>query len=51
MAQAPNETAQHVTEEAFLADRKGFWESFCSATTASVIAVVILLVLMAIFLV
>jgi hypothetical protein len=40
-----------VTQEAFLADRQKFWASLCSATTGSVIAVIILLVLMAVFLV
>lgn len=40
-----------VTPEAFLADRQGFWTSFCSFTTVSAAVVVVLLLLMLIFLV
>ena len=39
-----------ITEEAFIADRQSFWNSFTSFTTGSVIAVAALLVLMALFL-
>lgn len=51
MDQAPSTTLPPVTEEAFLADRQKFLASFTSFTTGSVIALVVLLVLMAIFLV
>jgi hypothetical protein len=50
MAQSPETTMPPVTEEAFLADRQHFWAGFCSATTFTVIAMVVLLGLMAIFL-
>ena len=40
-----------VTEEAFLADRTRFWDGFTSATTWSCIALIVLLVLMAYFLI
>ena len=39
-----------VTEDAFLADRQAFWNSFTSFTTGSVIAIAVLLILMALFL-
>jgi hypothetical protein len=41
---------QAETPEAFLADRQRFWNSFTSFTFWSVIAIVILLVGMAVFL-
>ena len=40
-----------LTEDAFLADRQRFWGSFTTFTLVSVIFLVVLLVLMAIFLV
>ncbi len=46
-----NNTPAPVTNEAFLADRTRFWEGFTSATTWSCVALVVLLVLMAYFLV
>lgn len=39
-----------LTEEAFLADRQGFWNSFTAFVTGSAIAVAVLLILMALFL-
>jgi hypothetical protein len=39
-----------VTEEAFLADRQNFWNDFTIFTTGSVIAVAVILILMALFL-
>jgi heme/copper-type cytochrome/quinol oxidase subunit 2 len=39
-----------LTEDAFLADRQRFWGAFSNFVLVSVIAVVIVLVLMAIFL-
>lgn len=39
------------TQEAFLADRMKFWSGFTSATTGTVIFVVLLLVGMVVFLV
>ena len=51
MAQAPSPSPAQISEDAFLADRQQFWQGFCSFTTGSVIAVVVMLVLMAIFLV
>lgn len=40
-----------VTNEAFLADRMRFWEGFTGATTGTCVALAVLLVLMAYFLV
>ena len=37
-------------DEAFVADRQKFWTSFISFTTFAVVAVTVLLILMAIFL-
>ncbi len=51
MAEITRTTQAPLTEDAFLADRQRFWASFTSFTTGSVIAVVVLLILMAIFLV
>jgi hypothetical protein len=48
MAQAPS--LSPITEEAFLADRQSFWNSFTSFTIGSVIAVAVILILMALFL-
>lgn len=39
------------TPEAFLADRQRFWDGFTHFTLGSTIAIIILLILMAIFLV
>jgi hypothetical protein len=39
-----------VTFDAFMADRQAFWGSFTSATTIAAGALVVLLILMAIFL-
>ncbi len=39
-----------VTEEAFLADRQSFWNGFTTFTAGSVIAVAVILILMALFL-
>ena len=51
MAQMSSSTSSApVTNEAFLADRQKFWASFTGFTTGSVVALVALLVLMAIFL-
>jgi hypothetical protein len=50
MAQAPSSTSAPLTEDAFLADRQKFWESFTGFTTGSVFAVVALMVLLAVFL-
>jgi hypothetical protein len=41
---------QVETPEAFLADRQRFWDGFAHFTLGSVIAIIVLLVLMAIFL-
>ena len=41
---------QEETPEAFLADRQRFWNGFAHFTLGSVIAIVVLLVLMAFFL-
>lgn len=51
MAMQASNSPAPVTEDAFLADRQHFWASLCNAITGSVIALVVLLVLMAIFLV
>ena len=48
MAQAPG--ASPITEQAFLADRQSFWNSFTTFTLGSVIAVAVILILMALFL-
>jgi hypothetical protein len=48
MAQAPSTSP--VTEEAFIADRQNFWNSFTSFTIGSAIAVAVILILMALFL-
>jgi hypothetical protein len=48
MAQSP--TTPSITEDAFLADRQKFWRSFTSATFGTVIAVAVILVLLALFL-
>lgn len=50
MAQPPA-TSPTLTEEAFAEDRAEFWQGFCSASTAAVAVVGIIVVLMAIFLV
>ncbi len=50
MAQSPSSSHAPTTEDAFLADRQKFWSAFTGFTTGSVIFIVVLLVLMAIFL-
>ena len=47
----PSTTPAPLTEDAFLADRQRFWGSFTHFTLVSVIFLVVLIVLMAIFLV
>ena len=39
-----------VTEDALIAERQSFWHGFMNATFGVVVAIVILLILMAIFL-
>ncbi len=52
MADLPRSySAAPLTEDAFLADRQRFWGGFTTFTLISVIFLVVLLVLMAIFLV
>lgn len=48
--QSSNTLNGSETPEAFLADRQRFWNGFTSATLASIIFMVVLLVLMALFL-
>ena len=48
MAQAPS--MPPITEEAFLADRQSFWNGFTTFTAGSVIAMAVILILMALFL-
>lgn len=51
MAQAPSTSPlPPVTEDEFLADRKKFFSAFGSFTTASVVFLAIVMILMAIFL-
>jgi hypothetical protein len=49
MAQSP--TSPPTTEEAFTADRMSVWASFCNFSTVAAAAIVVLLILLAIFLV
>jgi hypothetical protein len=49
-SQAAHPPMRTETPEAFLADRQRFWSGFTHFTLASVIFVVLVLVLMAIFL-
>ena len=49
-SQAAHAPMRTETPEAFLADRQSFWNGFTHFTLASVIFVVLVLVLMAIFL-
>ncbi len=51
MAQQSTASLPPVTADAFLADRERFWHSWGRFVMAAVTAVVVLLVLMAIFLV
>jgi hypothetical protein len=51
MAQTPSSTLAPVTEAAFLADRQKFFAGFGTFTLVTVIFLVVLLVLMAVFLV
>jgi hypothetical protein len=46
----PSRAAGNETAEAFLADRQNFWNGFAQFTLWSLISVVVLLVLMALFL-
>lgn len=50
MAQPVTSRDAPLTEEAFLADRQHFWAEFTSFTLWVVIAMAVLLILMAIFL-
>jgi hypothetical protein len=50
-ATTAHRTTPVETPEAFLADRQRFWSGFTHFTLGSVICIVILLILMAIFLV
>ena len=50
MAEMTQTNPAPLTEDAFVADRQRFWGSFTHATTFAVVAMVILLILMAIFL-
>ncbi len=50
-ATLPNSESSPIGAEAFLADRQAFWGSFTHFVTGGVIAVIVLLILMAIFLV
>jgi hypothetical protein len=45
------DTVPAVTEESLIAERQRFWNGFTSATMGAVVAIAILLVLLAIFLV
>ncbi len=51
MAQNPTMFRGPETEDAFLADRQRFWFGFTKFVMWNVVAIVVLLVLMAIFLV
>jgi hypothetical protein len=50
MADTTSAVSGPVTEDALIAERQRFWSGFMSATTAAVCAIVVLLILMAIFL-
>jgi hypothetical protein len=50
MAQAPSTTEAPLTEEAFFADRLAVWSFFTGLTFKAAVAVVVLLILMAFFL-
>jgi hypothetical protein len=45
-----SDTTPAVTEESLIAERQRFWNGFTSATFGAVCAIVVLLILMAIFL-
>jgi hypothetical protein len=47
---ADTTSAVPVTEESLIAERQRFWNGFTSATFGAVVAIAILLILMAIFL-
>lgn len=51
MAEATTADPGAITEDALLADRQRFWHGFTTATTGAVIAIAVLLILMAFFLV
>ena len=46
----PSRTLQDETPDRFLADRQNFWAGFTKFTLWSVICIVVLLILMAVFL-
>ena len=50
MAHAHSTVENPVSEEAFIADRQRMFSGFCSATTFSIVASVVILGLMGIFL-
>jgi hypothetical protein len=50
LAHAPTRFGGPVNEEDFLADRQRFWFSFTKATTVCAGAIIVLLILMAVFL-
>ncbi len=51
MAQSPTMFRGPETEDAFLADRQRFWFGFTRFVMGIVVAIVVLLILMAVFLV
>ncbi len=51
MAETQTTPSKPVTFDALMAERRSFWSSFTSATTMAAGAVIVLLILMAIFLV
>ncbi|HET6182803.1 MAG TPA: hypothetical protein VFA03_04340 [Acetobacteraceae bacterium] len=51
MAQAPTRFGGPVSEEEFLADRQRFWFGFTKFTMGTAIAIAVLLILLAVFLV
>ena len=51
MAEMPRTSPAPMTEDAFIADRRRFWGAFTHFTMFSVMTMVIVLILMALFLV
>jgi hypothetical protein len=51
MAQTQSQTLAPITEEAFAADRQHFLDDFIAFSKWTIIALIVLLILMAIFLV
>ena len=51
MAQAPSFSPAPISDDAFLADRQRFWGGFSTFVLISVIALVTMLILFAVFLV